>query len=163
MARHRRTDLAGRRWAAPLRRLNVHDRLWHHAGFTVARWQGQRGLAGSFCGGGLAAAEGARLVILDVLPPAEARQMFASKLGPERAELEPEAGTEITELCARLDGRPQSENPARLQFALVERAVREPLAPRGVPGRDKIPDQRAELPILRSVFGGRCWVRTNVG
>jgi len=51
---------------------------------------------------GLAAAEGARLVSLDVLAPAEARQMLASRLGPERAEPEPEAVTEITELCARL-------------------------------------------------------------
>jgi DNA-binding SARP family transcriptional activator/tetratricopeptide (TPR) repeat protein len=51
---------------------------------------------------GLAAAEGACLINLDVLPPGEARQMLTSRLGPERAEPEPEAVTKITELCARL-------------------------------------------------------------
>ncbi len=29
--------------------------------------------------------------------------------------------------------------------------------------RDKIPNHRADLRILRVVTGGRCWVRTNVG
>src|SRR5258708_4447208 len=29
--------------------------------------------------------------------------------------------------------------------------------------RDKIPNHRSDLVILRVVTGGRCWVRTNVG
>jgi len=47
--------------------------------------------------------------------------------------------------------------------ALLERAVCRPLAPARSFGRDKIPNQRADLAILRLVTGGRCWVRTNVG
>ena len=59
--------------------------------------------------------------------------------------------------------RPASETLARLQFALVKRAVAGPLALPDAPGRDKIPNHRADLAILRFVTGGRCWVRTNVG
>jgi DNA-binding SARP family transcriptional activator len=51
---------------------------------------------------GLAAAENASLLSLDVLPPAEARQMLAVRLGGQRSATEPGAVTEITDLCARL-------------------------------------------------------------
>ncbi|MDX6390303.1 MAG: hypothetical protein QOJ73_1366 [Streptosporangiaceae bacterium] len=51
---------------------------------------------------GLAAAENASLLSLDVLPPAEARQMLAARLGRQRTAAEPGAVTEITDLCARL-------------------------------------------------------------
>jgi hypothetical protein len=51
---------------------------------------------------GLAAAENASLLSLDVLPPAEACQMLAARLGGQRTAAEPGAVTEITDLCARL-------------------------------------------------------------
>jgi DNA-binding SARP family transcriptional activator len=51
---------------------------------------------------GLAAAEGARLLTLDVLSHAEACQMLTARLGCDRADAEPEALGEIAELCARL-------------------------------------------------------------
>jgi tetratricopeptide (TPR) repeat protein/transcriptional regulator with XRE-family HTH domain len=50
---------------------------------------------------GLAAADGARLLPLDVLSPAEARQLLAARLG-RRAEAEPDAAGEIARLCAGL-------------------------------------------------------------
>jgi tetratricopeptide (TPR) repeat protein len=51
---------------------------------------------------GLAATENAYLLDLDVLPDADARQMLAARLGARRAAAEPDAVTEISELCARL-------------------------------------------------------------
>jgi DNA-binding SARP family transcriptional activator/tetratricopeptide (TPR) repeat protein len=51
---------------------------------------------------GLAAAENASLLSLDVLPHAEARQLLAARLGGQRTAAEPGAVTEITDLCARL-------------------------------------------------------------
>jgi tetratricopeptide (TPR) repeat protein/transcriptional regulator with XRE-family HTH domain len=51
---------------------------------------------------GLAAAEGARLLCLDVLTGAEARELLARRLGSERAAAEPRAVAEIIESCARL-------------------------------------------------------------
>jgi DNA-binding SARP family transcriptional activator/Tfp pilus assembly protein PilF len=51
---------------------------------------------------GLAAAENASLLSLDVLPPAEARQLLAARLGGQRTAADPGAVTEITDLCARL-------------------------------------------------------------
>jgi DNA-binding SARP family transcriptional activator len=51
---------------------------------------------------GLAAADGARLVSLDVLSHAEAREMFTARLGTGGAVADPDAVTEIAELCARL-------------------------------------------------------------
>jgi len=50
---------------------------------------------------GLAVAEGARLVALDVLSQDEARQMLGARLG-QRAAAEPDAVDEITRLCGRL-------------------------------------------------------------
>ncbi|MCC5580959.1 tetratricopeptide repeat protein [Microtetraspora sp. AC03309] len=51
---------------------------------------------------GLIAREGARRITLDVLTPAEARELLASFLGERRIALEPEAVAEIAELCGRL-------------------------------------------------------------
>jgi DNA-binding SARP family transcriptional activator/DNA-binding XRE family transcriptional regulator len=51
---------------------------------------------------GLAAREGARLLHLDVLTQAEARQMLAARLGSGQAEAEPDEIDALTGLCARL-------------------------------------------------------------
>jgi DNA-binding SARP family transcriptional activator/DNA-binding XRE family transcriptional regulator len=51
---------------------------------------------------GLAAAEGAHLLTLDVLTEAEAGEMLARRLGSERVAAEPAAATELAGLCARL-------------------------------------------------------------
>jgi DNA-binding SARP family transcriptional activator len=51
---------------------------------------------------GLAATDGARLLTLDVLPPAEARQMLTARLGVGRAAAEPATINEIAALCAYL-------------------------------------------------------------
>jgi DNA-binding SARP family transcriptional activator len=51
---------------------------------------------------GLAAADGARLLNVDVLSHAEARQLLTVRLGADRAAAEPDAVSEIAGLCARL-------------------------------------------------------------
>jgi DNA-binding SARP family transcriptional activator/Tfp pilus assembly protein PilF len=51
---------------------------------------------------GLAAADDARLVSLDLLGDAEARQMLSAKLGADRAAAEPDAVAQIARLCAYL-------------------------------------------------------------
>jgi len=51
---------------------------------------------------GLAAVEGARLLNLDVLTAAEARELLTRRLGPERAAAEPHAVDELAVLCGRL-------------------------------------------------------------
>ena len=50
----------------------------------------------------LAAAEGARLLSLDVLPEREAIELLAARLGTDRADAEPDAITQLATLCARL-------------------------------------------------------------
>jgi tetratricopeptide (TPR) repeat protein len=52
--------------------------------------------------GGLGAADGARLISLDVLTPAEAAGLLTARLGASRAAAEPEAISEIASLCACL-------------------------------------------------------------
>jgi DNA-binding SARP family transcriptional activator len=52
--------------------------------------------------GGLAAADGARLISLDVLSHAEAVHMLAARLGAARAAAEPGAAGQIASLCACL-------------------------------------------------------------
>jgi len=52
--------------------------------------------------GGLAAADGARLISLDVLSHAEAVQLLAARLGTARAAAEPAAVDQIASLCACL-------------------------------------------------------------
>jgi DNA-binding SARP family transcriptional activator len=51
---------------------------------------------------GLAAAEGARLLRLDVLSEADARQMLTARLGAQRATAEPDGVRQIVNMCARL-------------------------------------------------------------
>jgi DNA-binding SARP family transcriptional activator len=51
---------------------------------------------------GLAAADGARLLSLDVLSHAEARQLLTARFGTGRAGAEPGTVAEIADLCARL-------------------------------------------------------------
>ena len=51
---------------------------------------------------GLAATDGARLLTLDLLPPAEAREMLTACLGADRAAGDPAAVAQITDLCAHL-------------------------------------------------------------
>jgi DNA-binding SARP family transcriptional activator len=51
---------------------------------------------------GLVAAEGARPLPLDVLSAAEARELLAARVGPERVTAEPEAAAELIERCDRL-------------------------------------------------------------
>jgi DNA-binding SARP family transcriptional activator/Tfp pilus assembly protein PilF len=51
---------------------------------------------------GLAAAEGARLIILDVLADDQARELLTWRIGGRRAEAEPGAVGELARLCGRL-------------------------------------------------------------
>jgi tetratricopeptide (TPR) repeat protein len=51
---------------------------------------------------GLAAAEGARHICLDVLTRGEARDLLGLRLGGRRLAAEPEGGDRLVELCARL-------------------------------------------------------------
>jgi DNA-binding SARP family transcriptional activator/tetratricopeptide (TPR) repeat protein len=51
---------------------------------------------------GLAAADGARLLDLDVLPHAEAVQLLSARIGDHRVAAEPEAVDQIASLCAHL-------------------------------------------------------------
>jgi len=50
----------------------------------------------------LVATEGAHPIILDVLSPAEARELLERRLGSERIAAEADAAIELTRLCARL-------------------------------------------------------------
>jgi DNA-binding SARP family transcriptional activator len=52
--------------------------------------------------GGLAAADGAQLINLDLLSDADARDLLARRLGLQRLTAEPEAVAELIGLCARL-------------------------------------------------------------
>jgi DNA-binding SARP family transcriptional activator/tetratricopeptide (TPR) repeat protein len=52
--------------------------------------------------GGLVAADGARVVALDVLEPAEAEELLARMVGAERVAAEPEVSAALIGLCARL-------------------------------------------------------------
>ncbi len=51
---------------------------------------------------GLAAAEGAHLIFLDLPTEEQARQMLAGRLGQARVDADPAAVAELTDLCARL-------------------------------------------------------------
>lgn len=51
---------------------------------------------------GLVAAEGARMLSLDVLTPADAAGLLAARLGPDRVTAEPDAVAELIRLCGRL-------------------------------------------------------------
>ncbi|MEU8869485.1 AfsR/SARP family transcriptional regulator [Streptomyces umbrinus] len=71
---------------------------------------------------GLVAAEGAHPIALDLLSPAEARDLLARRLGEERVAAEPDAVQEIIARCARL--------PLALAIATARAAMRpaQPLA-----------------------------------
>jgi len=65
---------------------------------------------------GLAAAEGARLITLDVLPDDQARELLARRIGVRRARAEPGAVGELARLCGRL--------PLALSVAAARAAAR---------------------------------------
>jgi tetratricopeptide (TPR) repeat protein/transcriptional regulator with XRE-family HTH domain len=73
--------------------------------------------------GGLAAADGARLISLDVLSQAEAVQLLTIRVGTARAAAEPEAVDEIARLCACLPlalAVAAARAAARAAFALAD-------------------------------------------
>src|SRR5690349_13126537 len=65
---------------------------------------------------GLAAADGARLLTVDVLTDAESRTLLTRRLGAGRVAAEPAAAAELTALCARL--------PLALNIAAARAGVR---------------------------------------
>jgi tetratricopeptide (TPR) repeat protein/DNA-binding SARP family transcriptional activator len=65
---------------------------------------------------GLVTSHGAAAIMVDVMRPAEARQLLANRLGQERLDAEPEAVDEITVRCARL--------PLALAIAAARAAAR---------------------------------------
>jgi transcriptional regulator with XRE-family HTH domain/tetratricopeptide (TPR) repeat protein len=65
---------------------------------------------------GLAAAEGAQLLTLDVLSAAESRELLTSRLGVGRAQAEPAAIDDLSRLCGRL--------PLALSVAAARAAAR---------------------------------------
>ncbi len=71
---------------------------------------------------GLAAAEGARLVVLGMLTEDEAGQLLAARLGAGRAAAEPESVAELADLCGRL--------PLALAITAAQAATR-PAVPLG--------------------------------
>ena len=87
---------------------------------------------------GLAATDGARLLSLDVLPAAEARDLLAARLGDTRAASEPEAITELAELCSRL--------PLALSIAAALAAARPGLSLAALVA--ELGDQRRRLDVL---------------
>jgi DNA-binding SARP family transcriptional activator/tetratricopeptide (TPR) repeat protein len=75
---------------------------------------------------GLAAANGARLLTLDVLTGTDARQMLTARLSPKRAAAEPQAVADIISLCARLPlalAITAARAAARPQFTLAATAT----------------------------------------
>ena len=106
---------------------------------------------------GLVAAEGARLINLDVLSDAEAREMLARRLGSERVAAEPAAGTRLIRLCARL--------PLALAVTAARAAARPgfPLAAlaaelRDEPTRLEVLDGGTPLPPLGTPEAASAWL-----
>jgi DNA-binding SARP family transcriptional activator/tetratricopeptide (TPR) repeat protein len=104
---------------------------------------------------GLAVANGARLLRLDVLSPAEATQMLTRRVGAGRAAAEPDAVLEIAGLCSYL--------PLALAVAAARAAVRPrfPLAAlaaelRDSPGRLDALDAGDAAASVRAVFSWSC-------
>ncbi|SDM76646.1 AfsR/SARP family transcriptional regulator [Allokutzneria albata] len=91
-----RAELAGRRVLVVLDdaagEAQVRPLLPGDAGCLVIVTSGQR----------LSGIEGATRVPLDVLPPEDARTLFSRILGDDRAKAEPDAVTEVVELCGYL-------------------------------------------------------------
>jgi DNA-binding SARP family transcriptional activator len=83
---------------------------------------------------------GSRFVDLDVLEPAEARDMFAGIIGRDRAEAEPEATEEVLAACAGL--------PLAIRIAGARLAARGSWSVRTIAVR--LADQRRRLDWLRT-------------
>jgi DNA-binding SARP family transcriptional activator len=100
---------------------------------------------------GLAATDGARLLTLDVLPPAEACQMLTARLGADRAAADPATVTQIAALSAHL--------PLALAIAAARAAAR-PQVPlsalaaelRDAAGRLDVLDAGDPAASIRAVF-----------
>jgi tetratricopeptide (TPR) repeat protein/transcriptional regulator with XRE-family HTH domain len=100
---------------------------------------------------GLAAAEGARLVSLDVLSHHEAVQLLTARVGASRAVAAPEAIDEITALCAHLPlalAVVAARAAARPRFPLTQLAAEL----RGAPGRLDALDAGNPAASVRAVF-----------
>jgi tetratricopeptide (TPR) repeat protein/transcriptional regulator with XRE-family HTH domain len=104
---------------------------------------------------GLAATDGARLLTLDVLAEAEARELLASRLGRARLAAEPQAMGELIRLCARL--------PLALAIAAARAEARPafPLAVlvdelRDATGRFDALDAGDPAASVRAVFSWSC-------
>ena len=104
---------------------------------------------------GLVAAEGARLLNLDVLDEPDARELLARRLGEPRVAAEPEAAAELAGLCARL--------PLALTVAAARAAVHPSLALADVAAelrRETAPLDALELgdpaSSVREVFSWSC-------
>lgn len=87
---------------------------------------------------GLATAEGAHLLTLDVMSEAEATDLLAARLGSGRAAAEPEAVRELAMLCARL--------PLALAVAAVRAASSPGLALESLTA--ELRDMRGRLDVL---------------
>ncbi|MFD0660532.1 tetratricopeptide repeat protein [Thermocatellispora tengchongensis] len=87
---------------------------------------------------GLVVQYGARRIVLDQMSPAEAGELLAGVIGPERVAAEPEAAAEIVERCARL--------PLALRI-FAERAARFPRTPLRRLAAD-LRDERTRLAAL---------------
>jgi transcriptional regulator with XRE-family HTH domain len=99
---------------------------------------------------GLAVEGGARLITLDVLSRAEARQLLRLRLGATRLDAEPDAAAELIELCARL--------PLAVVIAAARASVR-PGFPLEVLVR-KLEQARQRLDVLEAGNDGLASVRT---
>ncbi len=96
---------------------------------------------------GLLAADGAQPVTLDLLTPAEAHDMLAHRLGPQRVTAEPDAVTEIVDRCARL--------PLALTI-MAARAANRPRFPLAALA-DELRDTGNALDALRDVRAVFSW------
>src|SRR5690606_2800148 len=84
---------------------------------------------------------GARRIVLDQMPPAEATELLAGVIGTDRVAAEPDAVAEIVERCARL--------PLALRI-FAERAARCPHTPL----RDLVAELRDERTRLTALHTG---------
>ena len=103
---------------------------------------------------GLIALEGARSLVLDVLPAAECRRLLARRSGAERVMSEPLAVDEIVSRCARLPlalviGAARAASEPRLGLARLAAELRD--AQHSSDGLDSFGDEDARADI-RAVF-----------
>ncbi len=100
---------------------------------------------------GLAVADGAWLLTLDVLPEPEARQLLAARIGSARVAAEPDAAADIASLCACLPlalavAAAQAAARSRLSLAALADELRES------PGRLDALDTGDPVASVRVVF-----------